>query len=105
MCAVLSIVLPYVAVAFMAAGFVAHVMVLQLAGEHIQRNPSLVFRVEHALLPWKTLSYAFGLFEPNAFGLLREERRIRIAAIVRAWWLALPAMGILIFTAAYACGP
>ena len=98
-------VYPPLVLGFMFAGFVVHVMALSLAGEYVQRSFPLAERVTHTLLPWKTASHAFALFQPNAYGILLEARRVRIASMVRAWWIALLPFAILIFAVAYDCNP
>lgn len=105
MCAAMESVYPPLILGFMFAGFVVHVMALSLAGEYVQRNFPLADRVTYTLLPWKTATYLFALFQPNAYGLLLEARRFRIASMVRAWWITLLPFAILIFVAAYNCNP
>ena len=105
MCAVMQTVFPPLMLGFMFAGFVAHAMALSLAREYVQRSFPLANRVAHTLLPWKTVSFMFALFQPNGYGLLLEARRIRIASMVRAWWIALLPFAVLIFVAAFNCNP
>ena len=103
MCAAMQSVYPPLVLGFMFAGFVAHVMAMSLVVEYVQRSFPLAERITHSLLPWRAASYMFALFQPNAYGLLLEARRIRIASMVRAWWIMLVPFVVLFFIAAYTC--